>query len=159
MRRIIAITFLIVIFFLLEYLSFNLIGWWFNPQLLILLIIFFSLYLGIRHGLYAAILAGVISDSFASSVFGLNIVSFIVDAYMATFLRKYIYYRGSHLSRLILVFSICLIDFLCRFILHAMLGTFDVVGAFKFTFLPSVLVTLLLTTYVFRKLHQCVSRL
>src|SRR5262245_23603085 len=86
MRRIIFITVLVFLFFMLQFLLFNLVGWWLRPQLLILLIIFFDLYLGVRYGLYTAVLAGLIMDSFAASVFGLNLVSFILDAYMTSLL-------------------------------------------------------------------------
>jgi len=159
MRRLLFITISVLVCFILEFSVFNLAGWWLRPQLLILLIIFFNLYLGVRYGLYTAVLAGLIMDSFAASVFGLNLVSFILVAYMTTFLRKYIYYRGSRLSRLILVFILLLIDFSCRLILHAMLGYFDPVGAIKFALLPGLTVTLLLTTYTFQQLRQCASKL
>ena len=159
MRRIVIITCFVLLFFIIEFFLFNLAGWWLKPHLLILLIIFFNLYLGVRYGLYTAVLSGLIIDSFSSSIFGLNLVSFIIDAYMTTFLRKYIYYRGSRLSRLILVFIILIIDFCCRLILHAMLGNFDPSGAFKFAFLPGLIVTLLLTTTIFQQLRQCASKL
>ena len=159
MRRIVYITALVFIFFLLEFFLYNLVGWWFQPQLLTLLIVFFNLYLGVRYGLYTAVLAGLIVDSFSTSVFGLNLVSFIVVGYMTTFLRKYVYYRGSRLSRLILVFIILIIDFGCRLILHAMLGNFDPVGAFNYAFVPGLVATLLITTTTFQQLRQCASKL
>ena len=159
MRRIIVITVLVFTFFIIEFLFFNIVGWWFNPQMLLLLIMFFNLYLGVRYGLYSAILAGILKDSFSASVFGFNIVTFIIDAYMTTFLRKYIYYRGSRLSRLILVFSVCCVDFCSRLVLNAILGSFDWWEAVRFAFVPTLITTLLLTTTSFRELRQCVSRL
>ena len=159
MRRLIAITLLTFLFFLAEFIIFNLIGSWARPQLLILLIIFFNLYFGIRYGLYAAILAGAITDSFSTGVFGLNIVAFIICAYMTTLLRKYIYYRGSQMSRLILVFSICLIDFIVRVVLNAMGGAVDVFGAIFVVLLPALVTTLLCTSTVFQQLRLCASRL
>ncbi|HLF17442.1 MAG TPA: rod shape-determining protein MreD [Candidatus Omnitrophota bacterium] len=159
MKRLIVITLLVFVFFLLEFFIFNLIGGWLTPSLLILLIIFFNLYLGIRYGLYTAILAGVLKDSFSSTFFGLNIVTFIVCAYLTTVLRKYIYYRGSRLSRLLLVFLICLVDFICRLVLHAILGSLDAAGAFKFVLFSGVVTTLLATTYTFQQLKRCVSKL
>jgi rod shape-determining protein MreD len=159
MRRVLIISFLTFFFFLLEFIIFHLIGGWAKPQLLILLVIFFNLYLGIRYGLYAAVLAGVITDSFTTNVFGLNVVAFIICAYMTTLLRKYIYYRGSRMSRLILVFFICLVDFTVRLILHAMLGVIDVAGAIVVILLPALAMTLLCTSTVFHQLRLCVSRL
>ena len=159
MRRLIVITLLVFAFFLLEFLVFNLAGGWLKPHFLILLIIFFNLYLGVRHGLYTAVLAGALKDSFSSTFFGLNIVTFIVCAYLTTFLRKYVYYRGSRLSRLLLVFFICLADFVCRLVLHAILGSLDVGGAFKFVLLPGLVTTQLITTTTFQQLKRCVSKL
>lgn len=159
MRRLIVITVLTFLFFLIEFILFNLIGNWARPQLLILLVIFFNLYLGIRYGLYAAILAGLITDSFSTSVFGLNIVAFIICAYMTTLLRKYVYYRGSRMSRLILVFCICLIDFFVRVVLNAMLGQVDVYGAITVVLPPALIMTLLCTSYTFQQLRLCVSKL
>jgi len=159
LRRILVITVLTVLFFILEFLTFNIIGSWCRPNFLILLIIFFNLYLGIRFGLYTAILAGVLADSYGTHVFGLNVVVFILCAYGTTFLRKYIYYRGSRMSRLILVFFICLIDFTARFILHAILGYVDWIGALQFALLPTLTLTLLITTVTFQQLRQCVSKL
>lgn len=159
MRRIIAITVLAVIFFVIEFFLFNILGDFLQPHLLLLLVIFFNLFLGIRFGLYTAVISGILYDSFATTVFGLNIVSFIICAYMTTLLRRRIYYRGSQLSRLIMVFCIYLIDFFTRVILYSMLGSFDPLGAFKFALLPALVTTLFVTTTTFQYLRQCVSRL
>jgi len=159
MRRLLAITVLTFLFFCAEFIIFNLIGAWARPQLLVLLVIFFNLYLGIRYGLYAAILAGVITDSFSTGIFGLNIVAFIICAYMTTLLRKYIYFRGSRMSRLILVFCICLIDFIVRVVLNAMSGQIDVFGALTVVLLPTLVMTLLCTSPIFQQLRLCASKL
>jgi len=159
MRRIIVITALTLLFFCIEFVIFNVFTSAFKPNLLILLIVFFDLYLGIRYGLYTAILAGILTDSFSTNVFGLNIVVFILCAYMTSILRKYIYFRGSRMSRLLLVFLIILIDFTARLILHAIAGHYDIASAFTYALLPALFVTLLITTYTFQQLRLCASKL
>jgi rod shape-determining protein MreD len=152
------ITVLAVVFFCIEFIIFNVFTSVYKPHLMILLIIFFDLYLGIRYGLYAAVLAGLLADSYSTGIFGLNIVVYILCAYMTSILRKYIYYRGSRLSRLLLVLLISLIEFAARVVLHAIAGQLDFLGAVTTAYLPALCVTLLITTSVFQQLRLCASR-
>ena len=51
------------ILFGIEFLLFHVIGPWAMPNLLLLLVIFFTLYSGIRYGLVTAFVAGFVRDS------------------------------------------------------------------------------------------------
>lgn len=160
MRKIIVITFFMIAGFLTEFLLFNDLAPWLIPNLLLLLVMFFDLYFGIRYGLYTAVLAGLIKDSFSSNVFGIHLSSFVVCAYMTTILKRYIYHMGSRLSRYILIFLIAALNGVIYYCLYRMFGgtiPWDQVA--RYILLPQVVLTLIAAPWVFRGLKQCVSRL
>jgi len=159
MRKILFITIFTFLFFIIEFIIFNMVGRWAMPNLLILIVIFFSLSFGIRYGLFTAVLAGAIKDSFSTSFFGINIFSFVVCAYMTTILNKYFHDKSSRSSRLLLVFSICLINVIVHFFLYIMFGVIDIIQTFQYILIPEILTTLIVTVYTFRQLKKCVLRL
>ncbi len=159
MRKILFITIFAFLFFIIEFIVFNMIGRWAMPNLLILIVIFVNLSFGIRYGLFTAVLAGVIKDSFSTSFFGINVFSFVVCAYMTTILKRYFYDKHSRSSRLLLVFSICLINVLVHFVLYTMFGVVDIIQTFQYILIPEIFTTLIVTAYTFRQLKKCVLRL
>ena len=159
MRKILFITIFAFLFFIIEFIVFNMIGRWAMPNLLILIVIFVNLSFGIRYGLFTAVLAGVIKDSFSTSFFGINVFSFVVCAYMTTILKRYFYDKHSRSSRLLLVFSICLINVLVHFVLYIMFGVVDIIQTFQYILIPEIFTTLIVTAYTFRQLKKCVLRL
>ena len=76
MRRIIFVPVCVFLFFLIEFILFNMFGSWFMPNLLLLLVIYFNFSSGIRYSIFAAVLAGILKDCFSVDVFGLNIFYF-----------------------------------------------------------------------------------
>ena len=158
MRNLIIITVLVFVFFFIEYFLFNVVGTWAVPDLLLLLIIFFNFYLGIRYGIYAAVLAGLIKDSFMIGVFGIHLVSFVVCSYFIAFLQKYVYARGSTLSRFIVIFAACTLNILLQFILQSAFVPVNFFEVFRYIYLPEVFLTLLISPYVFDKTKQCVLK-
>lgn len=159
MRKSIFISLFVFTFFLLEFLLFNLIGKWFVPNLLLLLVIFFDLYFGIRYGILTAVLAGLLKDSFSTSMFGLYLFSFVLCAYLTNIIKRYIYFRGSTQRRLLLVLIISLINFFIQYCLHFVTVVFNVFEVFRFIFLPEVVITLLITPFIFDQLKKCASKL
>ena len=159
MRKIILVPACVLIFFLAEFFLFNMAGRWFMPNLLLLAIIYFNLAFGIRYSIFAAVLAGILKDSFSTGVFGLNIFSFVLCAYMTTVLKRYLHYVASRRSRLLLVFFITVINILAHFCLRAMFVKVDTAQIFKFVFIPEVLTTLIATSFIFTELKKCVSKL
>lgn len=159
MKKAFIIIALTSIFFLLEFFIFNIVGRWFLPSLLLLLVIFFNLYLGIRYSIFTAVCAGIMKDSFCASAFGINLVSFVVCAYMVTFLKRYIYHSGSKGSRLLLVFCIVLINFVVNYVLLIKFGTVDLFESVKYVLFPEITTTLIVATTVFHYLKKCVLRL
>lgn len=159
MRKIIFVPICVLILFLAEFFLFNMAGRWFMPNLLLLAIIYFNLAFGIRYSIFAAVLAGALNDSFSTGIFGLNIFSFVLCAYMTTVLKRYLHYVASRRSRLLLVFFITVINVLAHFFLQTMFGKVDVVQALKFVFVPEILMTLIATSFIFTELKKCVSKL
>jgi rod shape-determining protein MreD len=159
MRKILLIPVCVFIFFLIEFFLFNLVGRWFMPNLLLLVVIYFNLVFGIRFSIFAAILAGILKDSFSADAFGLNIFAFVLCAYMTTFLKRYLHYVASRRSRLLLVFFIMVVNIATLSGLHVMLENVDPGEIFKFVFIPETIVTLMATSFVFLQLRKCVSRL
>lgn len=172
MLRIFVVALFVFVTFLIEGILSDLFGRWFSPNLLIILVIFFTLSRGIRYGLVAALLAGLLKDSFSVKVFGLNIFSFITCAYLTIFIKRYIYQTGSNASRILMVFLISLIYVGIQYMLHVMftcarqgipplsgLASIDFAEMFAYILLPEVLATTLVTVFVFERLKQCALRL
>lgn len=160
MRQIIVITFFIIVAFVTEFLLFNMVGRWVVPDLLLLLVIFFNLYFGIRYGLFAAVLAGAVTDSFGTGLFGIHLCSLMICACLTTILKGYIYHMGSRLSRYILISLIAVINVIVCYGLYETFGNSVSPGQVLKWILPTqVLVTLAVAPLTFRYLKQCVSGL
>lgn len=159
MRKIIFIVLSVLVFFLIEFSFFNMGGRWLMPNLLLLAIIYFNLAFGIRYSILAAVLAGVFKDSFGAGIFGIHIFAFVLCAYMATILKRYLHYVASRRSRLLLVFCVTAIHALTHFCLQAMFGTVNVIEFFQFVFIPEIATTLLITSFTFTQLRKCVLKL
>jgi len=159
MRKMILITVFVFMFFLIEFFIFNMVGRLFMPNLLLLVIIYFNLAFGIRYSIFAAVIAGVLKDSFSIGIFGLNIFAFVVCAYMTTILKRYLHYVASRQTRLLLVFFITTIHVMIQFCLQLMFGQVNVVQSFKFVFVPEIITTLIVTSFIFAQLRKCVLKL
>ncbi len=158
MRQIFLIVIFTLILFAIEFLLFHLIGRWGMPNLLLLLVIFFTLYSGIRYGLLTAFVAGFVRDSFSIAPVGTHILAFVLCAYGTSFLKTYIYHNNSRTSRLLLVFVISLLNLTVLFFLNFRIVSFPIVQAFQNIFIPEIITTLVVTHFVFYHLKTCVSK-
>ncbi|MCK5581863.1 MAG: rod shape-determining protein MreD [Candidatus Omnitrophica bacterium] len=152
-------TLFVFVCFVLENAFSGLLGDWFKPNLLIILIVFFNLFRGIRYSILAALLAGLLKDSLGVKPFGINIFAFVACAYLTTYIKMYIYHVGSVASRVFLVFVITTINVLILYILNMIFFPVSFTEMFCFILIPELAATLLLTAYVFEKLKQCALRL
>ncbi len=158
MRKILLITILALLFFLIEFLFFNLLGSWFKPDLLVLLIIFSDLSFGVRYGLFTAFLSGVLKDSFSSHLFGIHIFSFVICAFMTIVLRRYLFQTNPYSLRILLAFTISFLNAFLLYVLNSMFLPLDLYEAFYFVIVPNVLITTLAAGTTFRNLRKCVLR-
>ncbi len=132
---------------------------WVQPNFLIIVIIFFNLFRGIRHSLLVAFMGGLMADSFGPHPFGLNLTAYLVCAYATTSLKMYIYETGSAGSRLLMVFVITVLYVMLQYILRMMYVQVGLWSAVQRVLIPQVLSTVIISDYLFRKLKQCALRL
>ncbi len=159
MLRILIITFLSIVFYLIEFFLFNLLGRWFTPNLLLILVVFFNLYWGIRFSLLTAFLAGFIQDSFSIDPFGSNIFTLIICAFLITLIKRYLYQIGSISSRVLMVFLVSILHVLVYGLLNAMSGIVDLRDVILYVMLPQVLITTLVANYVLSRLRRLMARI
>lgn len=159
MRKVILIALVVFSFFLIEFFLFNMGGRWFMPNLLLLVIIYFNLAFGVRYSIFAAVLAGVLKDSFAIGAFGIHIAAFVLCAYMTTILKRYLHYVASRRSRLLLVLCVTIIHVITHLGFQLFFGKVNMVQVLPFVFMPEVLTTLLVTSFIFTQLRKCVLKL
>jgi rod shape-determining protein MreD len=154
-RQIIIIPVLCYAALLLQFILFNLFGRWGDPHLLLLVVIFFNLYSGIRFSLWAAVWAGILMDCFSTMPFGASTFVYVACAYVSLGVRKYCYERGSDLSRLWMVLCVVTAHTLIMGLLHQM--TYEDVRWFdvwRSIWLPEVLTTGFVAIVVFGRLRD-----
>lgn len=159
MKRFLIVVVSVFIFFLAEFFLFNVFGGWGKPDLLLLLIIFYNLYLGIRYGLVCAFAAGLLKDAFGTDVFGMYIFLFMMSACLATVLRRNFYQPGSRLSRFVVAFGVVSIFIFSESVLKSMANDIDPLGVFWNIFIPELLTTMAVTTFIFIKLKETAQRI
>ncbi len=167
MKRIVVIGLISYLAFALEFLLYNFWGPWGKPELLILVVIFFNLYLGIRFSIIAAVFCGIFKDASGVAPFGTYILVYITGAYLTTFVRRYLYQPGSRFSRGLVAFFVVVGCFIVQAILVLMPDThsyssnmYHEVETQNFSSLlfyilvPQLLTTMIAATYVFAQLRN-----
>ena len=151
---------LVVLFLLAEFLLSNVFGRLFKPELILLLVIFFDLYSGVRYGFFVAFLGGFLKDSFGTGSFGVVLFSYVLCVYATTLIKKYLFYEIEFgflrvfITVLVVLFNAIMIAFLVSF-LSGQEGRLAVF----LNLLPGVLTTSLLSPFVYKFLKECVSKL
>ena len=153
MQQIFIIPLICYLALLVEFVLFNLFGRWGDPHLLLLVVIFFNLYSGVRFSLWAALWAGVLKDCFSTMPFGTHIFTYVACVYLSTFIRRTYYERGSDLSKLFMVFLVVTAQTVILGLVHQRvfeeIHWADVWGGI---WLPEVIATMVVALYVFEKL-------
>ena len=155
LRQIIIIPVICYVALLGEFTLYNLFGRWGDPDLLLLVVVFFNLYSGIRFSLWAAVWAGLMMDCFSTMPFGTSIFVYVACAYISLAVRKFCYDRGSNLSRLWMVFCVVTAHTVIMGLLHKM--TFEEVSwldVFKSIWVPQVIITGAVAIVVFGRLRE-----
>ena len=155
MRRIFFILIAVIIAFILESILAVYVQPWIRPNILLLLVVFFNLFRGIRYSLLTAFIAGFVRDSFTVHAFGIHIFSFVLCAYLTTFLKWYFYRTGSHSFRIAMVFLISCANVYIHGFLMLMFIPFRLGEVFLNVFLPEVICTTAVTPMVFNYLKKC----
>ncbi len=143
----------------MEFIIFNCFDERWMPNILMLIIIFVHLAMGRNTSLFAAIVAGLIKDSFSADMFGFNLYSFLICSYALTLIIKHVYRRGSPSSRLLVVFICVILNFFVQYFIYLANDAISFVDAFRFILVPELLLTLFLAPFIFKQLEKCVSKL
>ena len=159
MLRFAIVSLFVFLIFTAELIIAHLDWLWFQPNLMIILIVFFNLFRGTRYSVFAALLGGLFKDSFSAGIFGLHIFSYILCAFSTTLVKMYVYQVGSMASRLLMVFLISLLNAVVQLILNLMFGSILASEGFLFVLIPEVLSTTLATVFLFEWLKQCALKL
>ncbi|MEI7997916.1 MAG: rod shape-determining protein MreD [Candidatus Omnitrophota bacterium] len=153
-KRLILIVVLAYILFLLELILGNALGVWGRPELLLLLVVFWGLYSGVRYSLVAAIVAGALKDVFSILPFGTYLFVFVAAAYLTTFVRRTLYQPGSPFSRAVVAFFVLLGSFLIEVCLYLKHYNVYWLELFSNIFLPQLVTTMVVVTFVFHRLRD-----
>src|SRR5277367_2694045 len=106
MKRVAVIVLVSYLAFALEFVLYNFWGQWGKPELLVLVVIFFNLYLGIRFSIIAAVFCGIFKDAAGVAPFGTYVLVYVAGAYFTTLVRRYLYQPGSRFSRAVVAFLV-----------------------------------------------------
>ncbi|NTV29847.1 MAG: rod shape-determining protein MreD [Candidatus Omnitrophica bacterium] len=153
MRQVLVIPVICYLALLGEFVLFNIFGRWGDPHLLLLVVIFFNLYSGIRFCLWAALWAGAFQDCFSTMPFGTHIFAYVACAYLSTFIRRTYYERGSDVSKLLMVFMVVTAHAFILGLVHQMV--FCEVRWIEVWFdiwIPEMVTTVAVALYIFGKL-------
>ena len=159
MRKITIVLGATFCFFLLEIIFAHGISQRLTPEFLLLLIIFLNLSWGIRYSLVAAFFAGVLKDSLGITAFGFYTFSFVACCYLTVFIKRYIYRSGSGVSVILIVAVVSLTNFFLQYFLMLTTEDFPEKISLGTIFFPTVILTTLITLFVFRALRRCVLKL
>ena len=154
MKRIAVIGLVSYLAFALEFLLYNFWGHWGKPELLILVVIFFNLYLGIRFSIIAAVFCGIFKDASGVAPFGTYILVYIAGSYVTTFVRRYLYQPGSRFSRSLVAFFVVVGCFIVQAILSNMNHEVRLSELLLYILVPQLLTTMIAATYVFEQLRN-----
>jgi len=154
MKRILVIALVSYLAFALEFLLYNFWGQWGKPELLVLVVIFFNLYLGIRFSIIAAVFCGIFKDASGVAPFGTYVLVYIAGAYVTTLVRRYLYEPGSRFSRVVVTFFVVIGCFLVQAVLSNMNHEVHLGELFAYLLVPQLLTTMIAATYVFAQLKN-----
>jgi rod shape-determining protein MreD len=157
MKRVAVIGLVSYLAFALEFLLYNFWGQWGKPELLILVVIFFNLYLGIRFSIIAAVFCGVFKDASGVAPFGTYILVYITGAYVTTLVRRYLYEPGSRFSRIVVTFFVVTGCFIMQAVLANMNREVRLPGLLTCILAPQLLTTMIAATYVYAQLKNISS--
>ncbi len=131
---------------------------WFRPNLLLLTVVFFNLFRGIRCSLAAAVCGGMLADAFSVYGYGQHTFALVACAYGTTFLKMAFYHPGSAGSRLLLVGLMGVCQVLLQFLVRQIWVSIPFMDMVRHVLIPEVGSTLAVTPYMMRRLRTCASR-
>ncbi|MDP2653780.1 MAG: rod shape-determining protein MreD [Candidatus Omnitrophota bacterium] len=159
MRKVFIIIFVVSACFVVESVLSSVGGRWFKPNLEIIAVVFFNLFWGTRYGVISAFAAGLIRDSFAVGLFGLNVFSLLSCAYLTALFKIYLFHIGSMASRVFVACVMALANLLIQYLVMVVFLSVDIGAAMTHVIVPEVLATTVIAAYAFNKIKKCVLKL
>lgn len=153
-KRLALIAVLSYLFFMLEFMINGAFGGWAKPELLILLVVFWGLYSGVRYSIAAAVCCGLLKDSFSILPFGTHLFVFIAAAYLTTIVRQTVYQPGSRFSRAVVSFFVLIGCFAIQAVLYVMNRDVRISDLLTNILLPQLVSTMIAVTFVFHWLRN-----
>jgi len=153
-KRLTLIAVLSYFFFILEFTINGSLGGWAKPELLLLLVVFWGLYSGIRYSIVAAVISGLLKDAFSIMPFGTYLFLFIAAAYLTTMVRTTVYQPGSRFSRAVVSFFVLVGCFFIEMMLYLMNHDVRFSDLFFNILLPQMVTTMVAVTFVFHGLRS-----
>lgn len=133
----------------------NVFGQWVKPNLLILFIVFVNLYFGVRQGLFAAVVAGLLKDSFAVGIFGAHIFAFMLSSYLVILIKKYVFHIEALLLKLALAFTLSLLNVLILYFIQVLFTEINFRDVLWVIAVPEVVLTTAVGPYCLKSFKQC----
>jgi rod shape-determining protein MreD len=159
MKKIFWISIGCIFLFLAEALIANVFGSWVRPNFLILLIIFVNLNYGVRYGLWTAIVAGVLKDSFGVGLFGSHIFSFVLSSYLLILIKHYIFHLEAIYFKLALAFSVTLLNIAILYCIQVLFMQVNFKEALLFIAMPQLVATTAIAPYCLDGFKKCAFEL
>lgn len=159
MRSALIIAVFAFVTVLCEHILAEVTGGWFRPNLAVILVVFFNLFRGIRYSLCAALMTGLLQDSFTTQAFGVQMFVLTACAYLTTAVKMYTYHPGSRAARLLVVFLIAAASLVLSALFHALLSGVGLRETFSQVLVPELAATVVAANYVFERYKRCALRL
>lgn len=148
-----------IILFYAEAVIANALGNWLKPNFLIIFIIVVNLTFGVRYGLWAAVVAGLLKDSFGAGLFGSHILSFVLSSYLLVFIKHYIMHLEALYFKIVLVFLITLLNVMILYCIQVIFVQVDFKDAVWFIVIPQLVATTAVGPYCLDGFKKCVLEL
>lgn len=133
---------------------------WIIPNFVLIGVVFFNLYRGLRYSLGCAFLGGFLLDSYGSSALGINLFSFVCCSFLTAMVKKYFYQPGVTASRVLIVVIAASADgglhYLVYLVSGVEIGWQEALGR---AVLPGVVLTAAFTPMTLERLKACALKL
>ncbi|MFA6378439.1 MAG: rod shape-determining protein MreD [Candidatus Omnitrophota bacterium] len=159
MKKILWILSGCIVLFFLEIIISNVFGHWLKPNLLILFIVFVNLYFGVRQGLFAAVVAGLLKDSFAVGIFGAHIFAFILSSYLVILIKRYVFHIEALALKLALAFTLSLLNVLILYFIQVLFTEVNFKDVLWVVAIPEVTMTTIVGPYCLESFKKCALRI
>jgi rod shape-determining protein MreD len=137
-----------------EFVLYNALGLWGKPEFLILVVVFFNLYLGVRFSIIAAVFCGILKDASGIAPFGTYLLVYVAAAFITTLVRRYLYEQGSRFSRSLVAFFVLTACFIIQAALTVMNHQIRLHVLLADILIPQLLTTMAVATFVFQQLKD-----